>query len=81
MRVLLIILILFTSSCVKRTKIELEYSKGDIVYLKPDSTRVLIIETDPYNCGCGNDKEYNVRSRDLDMSTWISKEEIYSEEL
>ena len=77
-RILLLILILFTSSCIKRTKVELEYSKGDVVYLKPDSTKALIIATDPYSCGCENDQEYKIRSGDL--VTWISKEEIYSEE-
>lgn len=82
MKVLLILVALFISSCIgpdDRPKVELEYSKGDIVYLKPDSTKVLIIDTDPYSCGCSNEQEYRVRGSALTTPTWVNKEEIYGE--
>jgi len=80
--ILLVISIAFIFSCtnVKRKDkpAALKYKAGDMVYLKPDSTLVLITEVDGRSCACGGDAQYKTKAKSSDIASWnVNESDIF----
>lgn len=57
---------------------KLHYKRGDIVYLKPDSAKVLIVDVDDHSCFCGADYEYKTRPNSTTNPNWnVNESDIY----